>query len=129
MIQRFIELGEGFADIYELIELAHSSKHRVKHLLSLHTTVNERKVVSLAVILNPSGEGKFQPIYISLEGIPDPNITPNQRYQLFERTAEELGYPIIKMDVKPTTVFPEKELYYQHLIAILRLNHFIPPLQ
>jgi hypothetical protein len=33
------------------------------------------------------------------------------------------------MTVKPSTMFAEKELYFQHLIGILRMNRLIPPLQ
>ncbi|MGM0750309.1 MAG: DUF7147 family protein [Bacillota bacterium] len=129
MIQRFIELGEGYSDIYELMELAKANKERLQHVMAFHTIVNNRAVSSLALVMKPTEQGKFQAIYVCREGIPNPNITPNQRYSLFEETANELDKVIIQMDVKPSTLYPEKELYYQHLIAILRLNHYILPLQ
>ncbi|MBN6889157.1 hypothetical protein ACUXCC_004423 [Cytobacillus horneckiae] len=128
MIQRFIELGEGYSDIYELIEIAKSNKNRISHLMALHTTINHKDVTSLVVVLHPAEEGKFQPLYICREGIPNPIITPNKRYSLFADAAEELGHTIIKLSVKPSTIFAEKELYYQQLIGILRLNHYIPVL-
>lgn len=129
MIQRFIELGEGYSDIYELMELAKTNKERLQHMMAFHTIVNNRAVSSLALAMKPTEQGKFQAIYVCREGIPNPNITPNQRYSLFEETAKELDRVIIQMDVKPSTLYPEKALYYQHLIAILRLNHYILPLQ
>ncbi|MBM7586711.1 hypothetical protein JOC86_003263 [Bacillus pakistanensis] len=129
VIQRFIELGEGFADIYELIELTRANQHRLSHLIAFHTEIKGRQVTSIALVLTPSGDGKFQPIYISREGIPHPEHQPSQRYALFQNVADELGKTIIQMDVKPSILFPEIDLYYQHLIAILRLNHYIAPLQ
>ncbi|MBW3113990.1 MULTISPECIES: methylthioribose kinase [Bacillaceae] len=129
MIQRFIELGEGYSDIYELLELAKANKERLQHMLAFHTVVNNREVTSIALAMKPTEEGKFQAIYICREGIPNPHIKPNQRYSLFEETAASLDKVIIQMDVKPSTLFPENVLYYQHLIAILRLNHYILPLQ
>lgn len=128
MIQRFIELGEGYSDIYELIELTKAQSNRVTFLLSLQSTVKKREVVSLAVILKPTDPGNFQPIYICREGIPNPEITPNKRFEMFEQLSEELGKNIITLQVKPSELFSEKELFYQHLIGILRMNRYLPPL-
>lgn len=128
MIQRFIELGEGYSDLYELVELTKAQQKRVAFLLSLQTTVNDREVVSLAVILKPTNPGNFQPIYICREGIPNPEITPNKRYEMFEQLAEQIDKKIIPLQVKPSSFFAEKELFYQHLIGILRMNRYLPPL-
>ena len=128
MIQRFIELGEGYSDIYELIELTKAQSNRVAFLLSLQSTVKKREVVSLAVILKPTNPGNFQPIYICREGIPNPEITPNKRFEMFEQLSEEIGKKIITLQVKPSSLFSEKELFYQHLIGILRMNRYLPPL-
>ncbi|MEH6994913.1 methylthioribose kinase, partial [Neobacillus drentensis] len=49
MIQRFIELGEGYSDIYELLELAKANQHRLLHMMAFHTEKNEKQVTSLAV--------------------------------------------------------------------------------
>ncbi|MGN1385134.1 MAG: methylthioribose kinase [Bacillus sp. (in: firmicutes)] len=128
MIQRFIELGEGYSDLYELVELTKAQQKRVAFLLSLQTTVNDREVVSLAVILKPTNPGNFQPIYICREGIPNPETTPNKRYEMFEQLAEQIDKKIIPLQVKPSSFFAEKELFYQHLIGILRMNRYLPPL-
>ncbi|MDM5223872.1 methylthioribose kinase [Peribacillus sp. NJ11] len=128
MIQRFIELGQGYSDIYELLEVGRNQKHRVARLLSLHTTINDKKVTSLVIVMQPTDPGKFQPLYICREGIPNPHATKNKRYELFESLAEELDKPIIEIDVKSSMLFAEIELYYQHLIGILRMNRYLPPL-
>ncbi|MEH6944994.1 DUF7147 family protein [Bacillus sp. JJ722] len=128
MIQRFIELGEGYSDLYELIEIGKANKERVAFLLALHTKKNEKEVVSLAIILKPTDPGNFQPIYICREGIPNPEIIPNKRYDMFQELASTIDKNIIKIDIKPSTLFPETDLFYQHLIGILRMNRYLPPL-
>ncbi|GLB61199.1 DUF7147 family protein [Cytobacillus sp. NCCP-133] len=129
MIQRFIEIGEGYSDIYELIEIAMASQHRLSHLAAFHTNIKDRDVTSLAVILKPTDPGDFQPLYVCREGTPNPNIIPTKRYDLFAETARILNKEVIQLTVKPSTYFNEKELFYQYLIGILRLNHYIAPLQ
>ncbi|GAA3323027.1 hypothetical protein GCM10020331_045250 [Ectobacillus funiculus] len=44
MIQRFIELGEGYSDLYELLEIAKANRHRLAHMLAFHTT---KKIIRL----------------------------------------------------------------------------------
>ncbi|PMC38323.1 methylthioribose kinase [Bacillus sp. UMB0899] len=129
MIQRFIELGEGYSDIYELIETSRHNQNRVTQLLALHTKIDTKDVTSLVVIMQPTDPGKFQALYLCREGIPNPNITPNKRYELFKDLAEYLQKQIIEIDVKPSSMFNEKDLFYQYLIGIFRLNHIISPLQ
>jgi hypothetical protein len=129
LIQRFIELGEGYSDLYELIETARANQHRLMHLMAIHTKINEKDVSSLVVVLKPTDPGKFQPLYVCREGVPNPHVLKNKRFDMFAEMAADLGKTIIEFDAKPSTMFAEKELYYQHLIGILRLNHYIPPLQ
>lgn len=128
MIQRFIELGQGFSDIYELLEIAKTNKQRLKQFLVLKTMKNNCEVISLAIILHPASEGKFQPIYISREGIPFNEKQPSKRYQLYEELAKLLQKEIHILEVKPSSFFKEVDLYYQYLIGILRMNHYLPPL-
>ncbi|MBS4189102.1 methylthioribose kinase [Bacillus sp. FJAT-49705] len=129
MIQRFIELGEGYSDIYELIEIAKTNKHRLSHMMAFHTVIENKNMTSLAVILTPNLPGSFQPLYVCREGIPNPNFLPNKRYDLFASAALDLNKKVMQIDIKPSTHFADKELFYQYLIGILRLNHYIPPLQ
>jgi hypothetical protein len=129
MIQRFIELGEGYSDIYELLELAKANQHRLLHLMALHTVYKEKDMTSLVVVLKPTNPGDFQALYICREGISNPHRIPNKRYDLFQQAANELDKIIIELTVKPSNQFAETTLYYQYLIGILRLNHYIPPLK
>ncbi|MFL0363081.1 methylthioribose kinase [Pseudobacillus sp. 179-B 2D1 NHS] len=128
MVQRFIELGEGYSDVYELLEIVRNNHHRLTHMIAFHSSEECRQMTSLAVVLSPTDPGDFQPIYICREGIPYPHSTPNKRFDLFKETAESLNRPLIEMDVKPSSAFAETELYFQHLIGILRLNHLLAPL-
>jgi hypothetical protein len=129
LIQRFIELGEGYSDLYELLELTTANQHRLQHMLALHTNIDNKELTSLVVVLKPTDPGKFQPLYICREGIPNPNFCPNKRYELFAQTAAKYSKQIYELSVKPSSIFYEKELYYQYLIGILRLNHYLLPLQ
>lgn len=47
MIQRFIELGEGYSDLYELLEIAKTNQERVTHMLQFETVKSEKKCVHL----------------------------------------------------------------------------------
>lgn len=129
MIQRFIELGEGYSDLYELTEIARANKHRLAHFLQFNTTIQNQEMCSLAVVLQPTQVGNFQPLYICREGIQLSNEKISKRVELFSNTAKELNKEVIQLTVKPSEAFAEKELFYNHLIGILRMNHFIPPLQ
>lgn len=124
MIQRFIELGEGYSDLYELIDIAERSNERIAHFIALHSD----EITSCAIILHPTSTGSFQPIYVCREGIPNPHKKENERFRLFQQAAASVGRPVIELDVKPSVSFAEKTLYYQYLIGILRLNHYLPPL-
>ncbi|MFC7372052.1 methylthioribose kinase [Fictibacillus iocasae] len=125
MIQKFIELGEGYSDLYELIELGRTSKHRISTLLCLHTKKEEREYASVIITLHPASEGKFLPLYICREGIP----VGSKRYSLFMDFAAEIEQDPIVFDVKHSSEFAEKELYFHYLTGILRLNYLLPPLQ
>ncbi|MFC0558724.1 DUF7147 family protein [Halalkalibacter alkalisediminis] len=129
MIQRFVLLGEGYNDLYELLEIARSNQTRIHMLLRLDTKIDNAEKTSLAVILRPAEPGKMMPLYLCLEGIHLPTNKPSERYRLFEQLSEELAKPIHRLEVKSSTAFEEKELYYQYLIGVLRMNRYLPPLQ
>ncbi|SIS37999.1 DUF7147 family protein [Salimicrobium flavidum] len=126
MRQKFIELGEGYTDIYELIELGRQMPERVKAALAFHSEINGQSKTSLALIMKPAE--KFQPIYICREGIPNPHEIPNTRFDLFQKMTEEIQTDIHEYTLKPSTMFPETDLYYQYLIGILRSNKELPRL-
>jgi hypothetical protein len=126
MIQKFIELGQGYSDVYELLEIAKNNQHRLSQMMAFHSNNNGKEVTSLAVILHPTNPGDFQPLYICREGIPNPHVKPNKRFDLFAETAEQLQKEVIELTVKPSSEFVDIELYYQYLIGILRMNRYIP---
>ncbi|MGX9133553.1 DUF7147 family protein [Rummeliibacillus sp. JY-2-4R] len=126
MIQQFIELGEGYGDIYELCELMRTNKHRISRTIVFTATKGDKKVASIAAIFKPVGDSKFTPIYICREGIPYSTEKPSKRLEIFEETAKELDQTLITLEVKHSSVYVEKDLYYQYLIGILRLYHYIP---
>lgn len=126
MIQRFIELGAGYSDLYELIETTQANSHRVSRFLVLNTTINGNKMSSFAVTMNQTDPGQFQAIYICLEGI---SAGASKRRELFQELADKLQKKIIELDVKSSNQFAEKELYFQYLTGILRMNRYLPPWQ
>ena len=67
MGQRFIQLGEGYSDFYELMTLIEYMHKRVKHLYAFHTKIDGKERTSLAASFQPTEQGNFQPIYICLE--------------------------------------------------------------
>ncbi|RNF40696.1 DUF7147 family protein [Planococcus salinus] len=126
MIQRFIEIGEGYGDIYELRELISTNSHRFLHgFVFASSNADGKTVLSLAAALKPAEEGNFMPIYICREGIPE----GSKRLEVFEQAVKELDHLPIHMAVKHSSAYVDKTLYFNHLIAILRLNHYIPPMQ
>lgn len=128
MIQRFIELGEGYSDLYELCELMQTNQHRYHNVCILSTTKNNILCVSIALILKPSGESKFTPIYLCREGITIQTNKPSKRLQLVEKTVQEMNKVPHRLEVKHSSYFAEPALYHQYLTGILRLHHILPPL-
>jgi hypothetical protein len=128
MIQRFIKIGEGYSELFELIEIAKTNNSRVEALIALETTKNNKKVSSAVVVLRPVEPSNFQPLYISLEGIPIDSSSPSKRWQLFEALASELNKEIFRLEVKPSNTFQEEGLYYQYIIGVLRMNRMIKSL-
>ncbi|WP_033541047.1 DUF7147 family protein [Planococcus sp. CAU13] len=125
MIQRFIELGEGYGDIYELRELMMTNRSRFMHgFVFTSKDMDGKPVLSVAAAFKPAEEGNFMPIYICREGIP----ADSKRQALFEAAVEELGALPIHMDVKHSSVYADRKFYFSHLISVLRLNHYIPPM-
>ncbi|MRH42144.1 methylthioribose kinase [Aquibacillus halophilus] len=129
MIQRFIELGDGYSDVYELVDLANYMKTRIEKIIAIHTNKNGQELTSLAIIMKPGAEGDFQPIYICFEGVPNPANKVTKRYQLFEQIANQTNQQIREITVKPSTFFHDKSLYYQYLLGIFRMNRFLKPYQ
>lgn len=128
MIQQFVELGQGYGDIYELCEIMKTNKTRFHQAFIFTCSIDGKKRASLAVALKPVGESKFMPIYICREGIPFSDEKPSKRIQLFEETIHSIGRKAVIVETKPSSEFTETFLFYQYLIGILRMNHYVPPM-
>lgn len=48
LIQRFIELGEGYSDLYELIEIGKANKERITFLLALNTKKKRKRCYNIS---------------------------------------------------------------------------------
>lgn len=126
MNQRFIEMGEGYGDIYELLEIISSNSSRLLHgLIFASMNKDGKPVISVAAVLSPAGESNFMPIYICREGIPP----ESKRLALFEEAIQAAGRPAVRLEVKPSFTFSDLKLYYNYLTGILRLHHLLPPLR
>lgn len=128
MIQRFIELGEGYGDIYELCELAKVNKERIHQAFIFSSTKDNITYFSIAIALKPVNTANFFPIYICREGIVETS-KESKRLTIFKEALSELKIQPIKVDIKHSSVYVDVNLYYQYIIGVLRLNHLIPPLQ
>ncbi|AVK98140.1 methylthioribose kinase [Lysinibacillus sphaericus] len=128
MPQQFIELGEGYGDVYELLEIIKTNQGRFHQAFILTSTKEDKKVASLAIALKPVGESKFMPIYICREGIPFQEDKPSKRQIMFEESIEQLGRKAVVVEIKHSSIFSEPKLFYQYLIGIMRLHHYIPAL-
>ncbi|MGE7841976.1 DUF7147 family protein [Lysinibacillus sp. NPDC093712] len=128
MPQQFIELGEGYGDVYELLEIIKTNQGRFHQAFILTSTKEDKKVASLAIALKPVGESKFMPIYICREGIPFNEEKPSKRQIMFEESIEQLGRKAVVVEIKHSSIFSEPKLFYQYLIGIMRLHHYIPAL-
>lgn len=128
MIQRFIELGEGYGDIYELCELTRLNKDRIYRAFIFSSKREDKEYYSIAVALKPINSANFFPIYICKEGIPykDPI---SKRLTTFQETLEEVQVKAIPMEIRHSSSFADTKLFYQYLTGVLRLNNYIPPLQ
>lgn len=129
MIQQFIELGRGYGDVYELCELLKTNEHRYHQAFLLTADHEGKKVASLAVAFKPTGESKFMPIYICREGVPYNEDKPSKRIELFREAVAKTGNQLNVIELKHSSVFSETIQYYQYAVGILRLNHYIPPMQ
>lgn len=128
MIQRFIELGQGYGDLFELCELMTTNHHRIHHTFVFISEKDGKKVASVAVALKPVGESKFMPIYICREGIPYNPDHQSKRFEIFENAVKEQDQLLITLEVKHSSTYVDTALYYQYLIGVLRLYHYIPDL-
>lgn len=127
--EQFIILGRGYSDVFELIELMQTNKHRLHQPLLIRSKKKgQDDVYSLAVAFSPAQNSQFMPIYISLEGITAQEGQSSKRLELFQIVCKELECTPVEIEVKHSSLFEEQALFFQYVIGVLRLNHLIPPL-
>ncbi|XUX07706.1 methylthioribose kinase [Sporosarcina sp. UB5] len=129
MQQYFIELGEGYSDIYELMELMETNQHRIHRTFIFASNNKSGQAISLAVAFNPARDSNFMPIYVCREGITQTGEAKPKRRLLFEEASLALGHEPIYIELKHSSEFAEIKLFYQYITGILRLNHLVPPLR
>lgn len=127
--QRFIELGQGYSDIYELFELMSTNAERMYRAYVFVYKNGGKEQISLAVSFSPAAaDSSFMPIYICREGIMQTADKQSKRVDLFMEHAASLHIEPVRVEVKSSSEFAEKELFYQYITGVLRLNHLLPPL-
>lgn len=127
--QQFIELGEGFGDVYELCELIRTNSSRLHKTFILSAPTPSGQALSLAVAFKPANGGFFMPVYICREGIIQQGDQKSKRRLLFEETAEKVGSTTVYIELKHSSEFAERDLFFQYVTGILRLNRLLPPLE
>lgn len=127
--QRFIELGEGYGDVFELCELLRTNRERLHRTFILSSPTPSGQALSFAAAFEPVNNGYFMPIYICREGIIQQGDVKSKRRILFEEAATSVGSTPSTIELKNSSEFEERELFYQYVTGILRLNHLLPPLR
>lgn len=127
--QYFIELGEGYGDIYELLELIETNQHRLHRTFIFSSNTNSGQAISVAAAFQPARNSNFMPIYICREGIIQPGESKSKRRLLFEEVSLQNGQEPIFIGLKHSSEFADSKLFYQYITGILRLNHLVPPLR
>ncbi len=122
MNQRVIKLGNGYADFFELMELAVTNQSRLIACFQLQTLDGRH---SLGIVLKPAKHpSTFMPIYLCLEGFkPD-----SKRVHQFQDFANQEGHTLHTIAVKSLDLFYDEDLYTRYLIGLLRSQRVIPPM-
>ncbi len=127
--QSFIELGEGYGDVFELCELIRTNQHRLHKTFLLQSDNQNGRSISIAAAFEPAGNSHFMPIYICREGIPQNDNTISKRQTLFNDAAKQAGKTPVQIELKHSDEFSDKQLFYHYVTGILRLNNLLPPIR
>ncbi len=123
-MQKFITLGDGYGDLFELEALIGYNHTRVDKAIFLHT---EDKLSTFLLVMQPV-RGNFQAIYTIYNGIGFKNGL-GRKYTLIRGWCEEKDLPIVEFSTRDPEDFYEREQFYQYITGVLRLNHLIPPMK
>ncbi|WP_020008743.1 DUF7147 family protein [Salinicoccus albus] len=122
-MQKFITLGEGYGEIFELESLINHNYTRVEKSLFLHT---DNHPSTFLLVMKPV-RGNFQAIYTLYMGIPYRD-GEGRKYNMIRQWCEEKNIPVIELSTRNPDDFYEREQFYQYMTGVLRLNHLLRPL-
>ncbi len=122
-MQKFIQLGEGYGDIFELEALIQHNHQRIESGIYLHV---EGKPSTFVLVMAPV-RGNFQALYTIYRGIPMTGKV-NQKYNIINENLEKYNIGKVEMTTRDPEDFHEREQYFQYMLGVLRLNHLLPPL-
>lgn len=129
MKQSFIYLGEGLTDLFEFTTLIEYNYKRVDTVVFFHTPKSQQQLSSVALVMQPTSGQHFQGIYIMLNAVKYPYPHSNKKNDIITASANKHHLPIKEIDVQPPETFADKDLYFNYLKSVLRLQNWIPPLQ
>lgn len=122
-MQKFIQIGDGYGDIFEMEALIQYNHQRIKSGIYLHT---EGRPSTFVLVMAPV-RGNFQALYTIFQGIPMTSRN-QQKYKIINESLEKYNIAKIEMTTRDPDDFYEREQYFQYMLGVLRLNNLIPPL-
>src|SRR5690625_1137873 len=122
-MQKFIRLGNGYADIFELEALIEYNRQRIKSGIYLHT---EDEPSTFVLVMAPV-RGNFQALYTIYRGIPMTS-KHQQKYKIINESLEKYNIQKVEMTTRTPDDFHDPEQYFQSMVDVLRLNHLLPPM-
>mgnify|MGYP006879744937 CR=1 FL=1 len=122
-MQKFIRLGDGYGDIFELEALIEYNHQRIKSGIYLHV---EDEPSTFVLIMEPV-RGNFQALYTIYRGILM-TTRHQQKYKIINESLEKYNIQKVEMTTRTPADFYDSEQYFQYMIGVLRLNHLLPPM-
>lgn len=122
-MQKFITMGQGYQEIFELEALIEYNHERIKHAIFLY---NDKSPATFLLVMKPVKQN-VQAIYTIFNGILY-NEGQGKKYQLIKSWCEDKNLSIVEFSTKSPVDFYEQEQFYQYLTGILRLNHLVIPM-
>lgn len=122
-MQKFITMGQGYREIFELQALIEYNHQRVEHAVFCY---NDKSPASFLLIMKPV-EQNVQAVYTIYNGIKY-EAGAGKKYKLIKSWCEDHDIKVIEFKTKSPEDFYEQEQYYQYLTGLLRLNHLLLPM-
>lgn len=122
-MQKFIRLGDGYGDIFELEALIEYNHQRIKSGIYLHV---DGEPSTFVLVMEPV-RGNFQALYTIYQGIPMTSKY-QQKYKIINESLEQYDIQKVEMTTRPPGDFYDPEQYFQYMTGVLRLNHLLPPM-